>query len=111
MDKPRLYADFHNADVRGRVRLNCVGTEEDLAQYKIELRKGLAITLYADELDARGNSDELVVDAVVEYSEDERCWVAVIDWNAIRHVSDGKRPSSNGSLGSAASSIPPHIHS
>lgn len=26
MNKPRVFADFHNADVQGRLRLNCIGT-------------------------------------------------------------------------------------
>ena len=26
MNKPRVFADFHNADAKGRVRLNCAGT-------------------------------------------------------------------------------------
>ena len=30
MVKPKVYADFHNADANGRLRLNCVGTVEDL---------------------------------------------------------------------------------
>ncbi|WP_277883249.1 hypothetical protein [Nostoc sp. FACHB-190] len=32
MDKPRVFADFHNADSQGRLRLNCTGTIEDLAR-------------------------------------------------------------------------------
>jgi hypothetical protein len=31
MDKPGIFADFHNADEKGRLRLNCVGTMEELA--------------------------------------------------------------------------------
>lgn len=52
MATPLVYADFHNADAQGRLRLNCVGTLEDLAQQKIELRDGLLLTLYADDVDA-----------------------------------------------------------
>lgn len=33
-----FHADFHNADVQGRLRLNCIGTVEDLARQNIELR-------------------------------------------------------------------------
>ena len=28
MNKPRVFADFHNADPQGRLRLNCMGTVE-----------------------------------------------------------------------------------
>ncbi len=77
MNHPRIFADFHNADAQGRLRLNCIGTVEDLAQQQIVLRDGLPLTLYSEELE---------VDGVVQYSTDENVWVAVIDWDAIRDV-------------------------
>ncbi len=75
MKYPRVYADFHNADAQGRLRLNCVGTVEDLAHQQILLHDGLLLRLY---------SEELVVEGQVQYSTDENLWVAVIDWDAIR---------------------------
>ena len=87
---PRVYADFHNADPQGRLRLNCAGTLEDLARRQIELREGLHLTLYADDLDDQGQLDELLVDGIVTFSAEERGWLAVIDWAAIRHASDDK---------------------
>jgi hypothetical protein len=75
MSKPKVYADFHNADVQGRLRLNCVGTVEDLARQQIVLRDGLLLTLYSEELEVEGR---------VQYSTEENLWVAVIDWGAIR---------------------------
>ena len=30
MNKFRVFADFHNADVKGKVRLNCAGTIADI---------------------------------------------------------------------------------
>jgi hypothetical protein len=71
MVKPRVYADFHNADAIGRLRLNCVGTMEDLARQGIALREGLPLTLYSDDLDAEGRLDELLADGVVSFSEEE----------------------------------------
>lgn len=90
MKKPKVYADFHNADSRRRIRLNCVGTTEDLSRQRVELREGLILTLYSDDLDDNGRLDELLVDGVVSFSEEEHCWVAAIDWDAIRHASDGQ---------------------
>lgn len=75
---PKVFADFHNADAQGRVRLNCVGTQEDLAQQQIVVHDGLHLTLY---------SEELAVDGVVAYASDEHVWTAVIDWHAIRDLS------------------------
>jgi hypothetical protein len=96
MATPRVYADFHNADAQGRLRLNCVGTLEDLAQQKIELREGLLLTLYADDANDQGQADELLVDGIVSFSEQEHCWVARIDWQAIRHASEERRGQANG---------------
>jgi hypothetical protein len=107
MMRAKVYADFNNADARGRLRLNCVGTIEDLAKQGITLRDGLALTLYSDDLDASEKLDEMLVDGVVSYSDEERCWVASIDWATIQHASerqiapvDGAKPSSepSGSL-------------
>ena len=78
MNKPKVFADFHNADTQGRVRLNCIGTIEDLARQQIVLRDGVRLTLHSEELEVEG---------VVEYSTDEHLWVAVIDWHAINNLS------------------------
>jgi hypothetical protein len=74
---PRVFVDFHNADTRGRLRLNCIGTIEDLAQQQIVLHDGVCLTLYSEELEVEG---------VAEYSTDEHLWVAVIDWRAIKDI-------------------------
>lgn len=79
---PRIYADFHNTDSLGRLRLNCAGTTEDLRKLRIELREGLVARFYMEDVQCLGT---------VSHSPDEGLWVAVIDW---RGVSDGK-PSSD----------------
>ncbi|MEG5067523.1 hypothetical protein QUB33_28505 [Microcoleus sp. B3-A4] len=79
MKYPRIFADFHNADEQGRLRLNCVGTIEDLSRQNIKLEDGQLLVLYDEELE---------VDGVVQYSEEESLWVAVIDWKQIRQVED-----------------------
>jgi hypothetical protein len=75
MSRLVVYADFHNADSRGRLRLNCLGTVHDLAQKRIVLEEGLHLLL---------SDDELEMDGEVHFAEDEHIWVAVIDWDAIR---------------------------
>jgi len=78
MSRPTVYADFQNADSRGRVRLNCIGTIRDLAEKRIALEEGLSLTLSDDELEVEGE---------VHFAEEEHLWVAVIDWDAIRQRS------------------------
>ncbi len=75
----RVFADFHNADAEGRLRLNCIGTIEDLANQSIELQDGQLLTLYSEDLE---------VDGVVQFSSSEKLWVAAIDWDRIRQVED-----------------------
>lgn len=86
-DHPRVFVDFNNADAKGRVRLNTVGTIRDLSRERVHLCAGASLDLYAeDDVDEEGRPEELRVPGVVEYSHEEHGWVAVIDWAAIRHV-------------------------
>ena len=94
---PKIFHDFQNADAQGRLRLTLNGTMEDLSQQKVELREGLCLRFYADDVDDHGELDELLVDGVATYSEAEHCWVAVIDWEAIRHASETQLTPANGS--------------
>ncbi len=79
MKTPKVFADFHNADIQGQLRLNCIGTVEDLARQNIELQDGQLLTLYSEELEVEG---------VVQYSSEEKLWVAAIDWDAIKESQD-----------------------
>jgi hypothetical protein len=79
MSLSRIFVDFHNADKQGRLRLNCIGTIEDLAHQHAELTDGQRLILYGEDLEA---------DAVVQFSEEEKVWVAIIDWNQIRQVEE-----------------------
>ena len=88
MIPPRVYADFQNLDDENRLRLTCAGTRRDLERQGIELREGMALMLYTDDASDDGKPDALVTQGVVQYNEAERCWVAAIDWEAIRHASD-----------------------
>jgi hypothetical protein len=85
MELPWVYADFHNADEHGRLRLDSPGTREDLARQGLALAEGLPLLLYGDDAQADGTSGELVVEGVVEADAATGAWVARLDWNAIRH--------------------------
>ncbi|HKB06206.1 MAG TPA: hypothetical protein VKD90_28685 [Gemmataceae bacterium] len=96
MVKPRVYADFHNADPQGRVRLTCVGTEEDLARQGVRFREGLQLILYSGDLDNAGQPGDLLADGVATYSKEDECWVATVDWAAIRLASDERQATGSG---------------
>ncbi|ALB39948.1 hypothetical protein AA650_05240 [Anabaena sp. WA102] len=61
------------------MRLNCIGTIEDLARQKIELQDAQILTFYSEDLEVEG---------MVKHSPEENIWVAVIDWDNIRQVED-----------------------
>jgi hypothetical protein len=68
MEKSKVFVDFHNADVQGRLRLNCTGTIEDLAHQKIWLQNGQEITLYSEDLEVDG-----IVQSIFPYSIYSAC--------------------------------------
>jgi hypothetical protein len=88
MAYPRVYADFQNLDNFNRPRLTCAGTLEDLSQQKVHLHQGLVLALYMDDADDEGQPDELRTEGTVEWNGEENCWVATIDWSALRHASE-----------------------
>ena len=70
---PKIFADFNNNDVLRRIRLNTVGTRESLERLNIKLEEGLVILIDDnDSLSARG---------IVQFSDIENIWVAVINWD------------------------------
>ena len=77
MNKLRVFADFHNADVKSRLRLSCTGTIEDIKRQGIVLQNGQSLIIYSEEVEVEG---------IVQYSKEEKLWTAVIDWNAIREI-------------------------
>jgi hypothetical protein len=77
MAVPVITADFNNADVLGRLRLNLIGSIRDFAHLGVRLVDGLRIVASDGELEADGE---------VVYSTEEHIWVAKIDWKAIRRL-------------------------
>lgn len=73
----KIFADFHSANAQGRLRLNCIGTVEDIARQNIALRDGQLLSFYSEDLEVEGT---------VQYSSEEKLWVAVIDWSAIEQL-------------------------
>ncbi len=80
---PKVFVDFNNSDRLGRVRLNTVGTVQDLSQLGIVLSEGAAIILRSFELEAEGT---------VTYSSEEGVWVAKIDWDEIQELPGNQLP-------------------
>jgi hypothetical protein len=86
--KPRIYADFQNLDDSNRLRLTCKGTLDDLKELQLRLCPGLEATFYMDDADDAGNLDDILVDGIVEFNQQENIWVGAVDWSDVYHQSD-----------------------
>lgn len=75
MDIPKIFADFNNADRKGRIRLNTNGSLSDIKLLKIELIDGKKVMLDDD--------DGLATIGSLMFSEEERIWVVEIDRKAL----------------------------
>ena len=71
----KLFADFQNSDPKGRVRLNTIGTLNDLRDKGVVLKPGLKVLLDDD--------DELKTPGTIVFSNEENIWVAEIDWTLL----------------------------
>jgi hypothetical protein len=69
----RIFADFNNADKRGRVRLNCDGSIKDIERSGVKLLEGKEIQL--------SDGEDLETKGILHYSKEENIWVAEIDWD------------------------------
>ena len=74
MSAPRIYADFNNADSKGRLRLITEGSLSDIKRLNLKMEEGMPVIVY---------DDELSTSAEVIFSEEEKIWVAKIDWAQI----------------------------
>ena len=77
--RQKISVDFQNADTAGRVRLNTVGTEQDIERLGLKLEDGLSLLLFDREREADGEA---------EWSREENLWVARVDWNAVREIAE-----------------------
>ncbi|HWL91692.1 MAG TPA: hypothetical protein VNP90_10055 [Actinomycetota bacterium] len=84
----RVYADLQKRSGRA-VKLTTRGTRGDLARLGIELSDGLALRMWADDADDEGQPDPLLFEGTARWDAEENCWMADVDWDAIRHGSDG----------------------
>lgn len=90
MSEPRIYVDFMKTDDKGRLVLTCIGTRRDLEAHGIQLREGLVLHVYSDDLDEHGKRDDLVAEGIARFDPANDRWVLEIDHNAIRNASDNR---------------------
>jgi len=94
MSRPTLEVDFNEMLEPDLVLLSATDTRRDRRGEVVELREGMEILIYMDDLDIDGRRDDLVATGVVErnHSSDDWCahvrWCCRIDAHGIRHQSE-----------------------
>lgn len=72
----RIYADFNNVDKNGLIRLNAHGTIKDITDNDVTLQSGIKLLL--------DDNEGLSIEGTVEFSIEEKIWVAKIDWDKFK---------------------------
>jgi hypothetical protein len=75
-------------DDHRRVLLATIGTKRDLEARSIKLEEGMRLRFYSDDVDERGDRDDLVFEGTVHLDGESGVWVAEIEWEAIQHESE-----------------------
>jgi hypothetical protein len=74
-DLPTIYVDFNNVDADGFVRLNTVGTTNDLARLNIGLFDGLRL---------QASDSEITVEGTVRVPGREGVWRLQVEWDDVK---------------------------
>jgi len=78
--KPKIHADFNNADPKGRIRLLDNWQQEDVDQ--------LGFIPKADMVVEVTDIHSLSADGILRFSDSENIWVVEIDWNKLRYLDE-----------------------
>lgn len=93
MKRPKFYVDFNELIERDLVALSASYEKLSSTGEQIRLQDGLLIEVFSDDLDDKGEPDDLVASGVVERNR-ARGWAERIKWCCridalgIRHESD-----------------------
>ena len=93
VSKPRLYVDFNEMLEPNLVLLSAEDAKRDVSGELIQLREAMAIDVYMDDVNERGEPDSLVASGWVEKNQSSGWgsnakWCCRIDEQGIRHQSD-----------------------
>ena len=93
MPLPIFYVDFNEMVENDLVLLSAGDSKTDVNGTVVLLREGMLIRVYTDDLDEKGNYDNLVASGVVEKNlqpgwSSHVKWCCRINGNGIRHESE-----------------------
>jgi hypothetical protein len=78
-----IYVDFHCTTPAGTVRLNTIGSMEDLNSTGIVLKQGVEVRSYSEEFEVSGG---------VEFLKEEHIWVARYNGRNVERYPQKARP-------------------
>jgi hypothetical protein len=92
MKRPQFYVDFNELIEKDLVALSASDEKLSATGEKILLRDGLSIDVYSDDLNDKGEPDNLIASGIVERNSTlgwakEIKWCCRIDARGIRHES------------------------
>ncbi|AXI04029.1 hypothetical protein [Aquirhabdus parva] len=93
MSKSMLYVDFNEMLEPDLVLLSATNDKADINGNKVLLSEGLQVIVYMDDMDDKGNPDNLIAVGVVERNHSSGWsshvkWCCRIDNDGIRHMSE-----------------------
>jgi hypothetical protein len=93
MKRPRICVDFNELIERDLVALSASDEKLSTGGEKILLRDGLVIDVYSDDLNNKGEPDNLIASGIVERNASLGWakgikWCCRVDAQGIRHESD-----------------------
>ena len=77
-DLPRIYFDTNELDDSGAYSLSVFGAQKDIKRLGDSLHPGMRVLLYM--------TDELEVEATLEYDGVYKRWLGRADWSTIRYL-------------------------
>ena len=79
MDRPRIYVDFNEMIDTQTVLLSQSDVKRDSSGAEVELREGLAVYLYMDDIGERGAPDPLLAQGLIVRNENAG-WAKAAKW-------------------------------
>lgn len=80
MTKPIFSVDFNEMVERGLVLLSTSDVAVDKDGHEVRLSSGMEVDISSEDLDERGNVDDLVASGRVEINPDRDGWSAHVKW-------------------------------
>ncbi len=85
--KYRIWVDFNNKDEDNNVRLNCLGTIEQIESEAIPMVEGQKVVVFCDDdyeeiMEVEGILKQVITPPPFQ----QKIWIAVVNWDTFKRV-------------------------